>query len=159
VVHRLAPVGHLVKARDKVKVLADGEVVPVREALRHVADAALDLGRLLEDVVAQAGAAAAVGREQPAHHADRRGLAAAVGAEEAEDLAARDLHGEIAHHVLIAEVLVQAAHVDGVVAVAVVRAAHGKVTSTGWPGRSLGPSAAAGRASTMKTSLSRVVLL
>ena len=76
-----------------------------------------------------------------------------------------NLHGEIFHNVFVAKVLVQAMHVDGVVAVACVRlavvagSAHGSVTSTGWPGRSFGPSAAAGRASTMKTSLSRVVLL
>lgn len=123
---------------------------------------------MLEDVVTEARATAAVGRQQPAHHADRRGLAAAVGAEEAKDLAARNLHGEVFHDVLVAEVLVQAMHVDCVAAIACVvpavgavrpGSAHGSVTSTGWPGRSFGPSAAAGRASTMKTSLSRVVLL
>src|SRR5205814_749112 len=52
------------------------------------------------------------GREQPAQHADRGGLAAAVGAEKAEDLAA--LYGErkVLDDVILAEVLVDAMHVD-----------------------------------------------
>ena len=77
--------GHLVHARREVEVLADRQVVPEREALRHVADPAFDRRGVAPDVVAEAGAAAGVGREQAAHHADRRRLAAAVGAEEAED--------------------------------------------------------------------------
>src|SRR5690606_28922265 len=52
------------------------------------------------------------GPEQSAQHADRGGLAAAVGAEESEDLAAADLQGKIAHDVLGAEALVELLHVD-----------------------------------------------
>ena len=66
----------------------DGQVLPEGESLCHVADIALDLGAVAQDVEAQAGAAAGVGLQQSAHHADGGGLAAAVGAQEAEDLAA-----------------------------------------------------------------------
>ena len=89
--HPLAAPVHGVEAADEVEVLADREVLVEAEALGHVADLALDRPRLLDDVVAEAGAAARVGREQAAQHADGRGLAAAVGAEEAADLAALDL--------------------------------------------------------------------
>jgi hypothetical protein len=106
------PVLHAVHARDEVEVLADGEVFPERETLRHVADFALDRGRIA-DVVAQAGALARIGLEQPADHADGSRLAAAVRAEEAVDLALAHLQREIDHHVLVAEGLVQPAHVDG----------------------------------------------
>jgi len=66
--------------------------------------------------VAEAGPLAAVGREQSAEHADRRRLAAAVRSQEAEDLAAPHGEREILDRVVIAEVLVQAAHVDDDVA-------------------------------------------
>ena len=149
-------VGHPVHPRDEREVLADREVVPEREPLRHVARAALDLPRLGADVVAQARALAGVGREQPAEHPDRRRLAAAVRSEEAEDLAAPHRQREVAHDVVLAEVLVEAAHVDDDVGnVGRGSGAHGSVTSTGWPGFSFAASAAAGLASTRKTSFAR----
>ena len=111
-------VGHAVHARDKAQVLADRQVFPERKTLRHVADVALDLPGLAPDVVAEAGAFAAVGRQQAAQHADRRRLAAAVRAEEAEDLAAPHRQGQILDRVIVTEMLVQAAHVDDDVAVA-----------------------------------------
>ena len=89
--HPLAASVHGVDAGDEVEVLLDAEILVEAEALGHVADLALDRPRLLDDVVAEAGAAAPVGRQQAAQHADGRGLAAAVGAEEAADLAALDL--------------------------------------------------------------------
>ena len=51
---------------------------------------------------------AGVGRQQAAEHADGRGLAAAVGAEEAADRAARHLDVEIVDDGLVAEALGQA---------------------------------------------------
>ena len=83
-----AGIGEAVDAGDELQVLQDGEVLVEAEALRHVADVALDLLALGADVEAERRAAAAVGREQPAQHAQRGGLARAVGAEEAVDLAA-----------------------------------------------------------------------
>ena len=78
---------------------------------------------------------------------------------------------EIANDVLVPEVLVEAAHVDGGrpgstdclraarpgVGGPATRPAHDPptVTSTGWPGRSFPASAGAGRASTRNTSLAR----
>ena len=92
----------------------DGEVVPEGEPLRHVADIALDFRAFAHGCRSQAGAAAGVGLQQAAHHADGGGLAAAVGAKESEDLPATDPQRHIVDHVLVAEVLVQTLHVDGV---------------------------------------------
>ncbi len=169
-------VRHPVHARDEGQVLADREVLPEREPLRHVAGAALDLPRLRLDVEAQASALAGIRREQPAEHADRRRLAAAVRPEEAEDLAAPHRQREVAHDVVLAEVLVQAPHVDdevgsafgrpcgthwstfalrAVFALGAALRAHGSVTSTGWPGFSFAASPGEGLASTRNTSLPR----
>ncbi len=74
-------VGDGVKAGDEIEVFADAEVFVVTELLGHVADVALDVGLLGASIVAEAGAG--VGREEAAEQADRGGLAAAVGAEEA----------------------------------------------------------------------------
>ena len=52
------------------------------------------------------------GVEQAAQHADRRRLAAAVGAEKAADLARRDLEVEAVDHVPRAEALAQLVDVD-----------------------------------------------
>ena len=53
-----------------------------------------------------------VGREQPADHADGRGLAGAVRAEEADDLAAVDREVDMVDHGPAAEALGQALDVD-----------------------------------------------
>ena len=105
--------GDAVDAGDEFQVLAHREILIEAEALRHVADVALDLVGLGADVVAEAGAVALVGREQPAQHADGGGLAGAVGPEEAVDRAALDLHGQVAHHRAAVERLGQAVDVDG----------------------------------------------
>ena len=107
--------------------------------LGHVADLALDLVGLGADVVAEAGAGAFVGREQPAQHADGGGLAGTVRPQEAVDGAALDLHGQVAHHRLAVEFLGQVMDVDDDVRRPVVRAhgggSFGSVTVTGWPTR------------------------
>ncbi len=72
---------------EEAEVLPDGEVVVEAEALAHVADAALDALRVLRDVDTEDEPRARGRREQAAQHADGRGLAGAVRAEEAEDLA------------------------------------------------------------------------
>src|SRR6185312_3190081 len=178
-----APVAHLEHARDEVEVLADRQVLPVREALRHVADVALDRLGFGEDVVAKAGAAAGIGRQQAAHQADRRRLAAAVGPEEAENLAALDLERHALDDLVVAEALVQIAYVDGRLGSfppkRAARAsplsgasglgahrrwplgAHGACsdTTTGCPGCSPAAACGEGRASTMNTSFERVSLL
>ena len=65
-----------------------------------------------QQVEAQACAAAAVRSQQTAQHADRGGLAAAVAAEEAADLAFRHLQGQPVDHLPRAEALAQVVHVD-----------------------------------------------
>ena len=89
---RLAPVGHLVDPRDEIQVLDDGQVFVEAEPLRHVADlrggSAARSRRMSRPRQVPAPPS---GVEQAAQHADRRRLAAAVGAEEAADLARRDL--------------------------------------------------------------------
>ena len=79
-----------IDATDELEVLADGEILVEAEALGHVAGLALDGLALAHQVVAEAGATAAIGRQQAADHAQRRGLARAVGAEEAADAALLD---------------------------------------------------------------------
>ena len=76
-----------VGAGPEAQVLLDREVPVEREALRHVADVTLDLSGLLGDVEAEQVRGTRGRREQPAQHPDGGGLAGAVGAEEAEDLA------------------------------------------------------------------------
>ena len=65
------------------------------------------------NVEAQARAAAGVGLQQSAHHADRRRLAASIRSEKSEDLAPPHAQRNVLHHVLVVEVLVQPLHVDG----------------------------------------------
>src|SRR5262249_39013218 len=85
-------VGNTVEACDEFQVLAHRKILVEAEALRHVAYVTLDLVRLGADVVAEAGAATFVRREQPAQHPDGRGLARAVGTQEAVDFPALDPH-------------------------------------------------------------------
>ena len=87
--HRLAPVLHAIHARHEIEILRDAQILPEAESLRHVADLALDRFALRDHVVAQDLSAAVIGAQQSAEHADERGLAAAVRAEEAVDFAVR----------------------------------------------------------------------
>ncbi len=135
-------VGEAVDAGDELQVLQDRQVLVEREALRHVADVVLDLLALGADVVAERRAAAAVGRQQPAQHAQGGGLAGAVGAEEAVDLAAAHAHRQVAHDHLAAEGLGQPLDLDGDVAAScrylrawLTLAAGCTATVTGWPTR------------------------
>src|SRR4030095_2031277 len=100
VVHRIHP-------RDEAQVLADRQVLPERETLRHVADVPLDRLRLAPDVKPKTGSLAAVGRQKPAQHPDGRRLAAAVGTEEPEDLAAQHAERQVLDHMMMAEALVE----------------------------------------------------
>src|SRR6202790_5505878 len=155
-----ARVAHAIEPRDEFQVFAHRQILVQRKALRHVADLALDLVGVAADVVAETPALAAVGRQQPAQHADGGGLAGTVGAEEAVDGAALHLHRQIMHHLAAAERLCQALDVDrnvgggrrghrlsatGVLAL--------RYTLIGWPTRKA--SGRLGRAWTRYTSLLR----
>src|SRR5206468_1877173 len=91
---------------------------------------ALDPVGLAQDVEAQAGPLAGIRRQQAAEHSQRRGLARAVGAQEAADATLFDLDRQVLDDVLGPEALVQPGDVDG--------QGHGPgssgTTSTGWPG-------------------------
>src|SRR6185503_2393290 len=87
-----------VDAADELEILADGEILVEAEALGHVSGLALDRLALAHQVVAQARTAAAVRREQAADHAQGRGLARAVGAEEAADAALLDAEAQMVDH-------------------------------------------------------------
>ena len=66
-------------------------------ALGHVADAAADLGGVARQVDARDPGVARRRADERREHAQRRRLAGAVGAEEAEDLAGADLEVDAAH--------------------------------------------------------------
>ena len=109
---RALAVGHAVDARDEVEVLLDREVLVEAEALRHVADAALDLGARVAQIEAEAGPAALVRRQQPAEHADGRRLAAAVRTEEAEMRPRGTARSIVVHHARSPKLLVRPRDVD-----------------------------------------------
>ena len=111
--NRVAPVFHAVHARDEIEILLDAQVLPKAEPLRHVADLALDRFALRDHIVTEAGAAAGIGAQQPAEHADEGRLAAAVRAEKAVDLAGAHLQIDMIDDGAVAEALRHPAHVDG----------------------------------------------
>ena len=85
--HRLAPILDSIHAGHEVEVFPDAQVLVKAEALRHVADLALDVFAVGDDIVSEANARALVRAQQPAQHADEGRLAAAVRAEKAADFA------------------------------------------------------------------------
>ncbi len=102
-----------VDAPDELEVLRDRKILVETESLGHVADLALDSGRLAANVEAQARAASAIGREEPAEHSNGGGLSASVGTKESVDLPAPHLQPESVDDHLVAEALGEALHIDG----------------------------------------------
>ena len=111
--HRLPPAFEAVHPRHKIQVLRNAQILVKAETLGHVAHLPLDGLAFPDHVVAQAGAAARVGPEQAAQHADECGLAAAVGAQKPADFALMHLQVDMVHGREVAEVLGHPAHVDG----------------------------------------------
>jgi len=154
------PVGHGVHAGDEIEVFPHGHVLIERELLGHVAHMGLYQLGLLPHVEAQACAVAVVGAKQPAQHADKCGLARAVGAEKAVYFATIHPHVDVVDHGLAAEYLGQPGHVDdgrgnsGVHGLAPAPAGS-RYTSMGRPGCRRGATAGSKDASTMTTSFSR----
>src|SRR5262249_10585782 len=83
-----------------------------REALRHVANASLDLVGVAPDVVAETATLSAIRCEQTAQHADSRGLAASVRPEEPVNRAPLHLHAEVMHHFAAIEGFRKPVHID-----------------------------------------------
>ncbi len=76
--------------RMQIEILPDGQFGIEREALRHIADARAALLRTAIDLLAEQQGLAGCRRQKARQHFHRRRLAAAVRADEAEDLAALD---------------------------------------------------------------------
>src|ERR1051325_4760972 len=106
-----------VDGAEELEVLEHGEVAVERERLRDVADVAAHLLAFLFDVEAVDAGVAGGGDEEAAEDADERRLAGAVRAEEAEDLAARDLQRDVVEGADGAEVLGDVLDVDADVVV------------------------------------------
>jgi len=130
----------------------------MNELLRDAAArASAYLDGLATQVVAEAAPFAGVRRQEAAQHPDRRRLAAAVRAEEAEDDAARHGDREVVDDGTAVVALREAAHVDRDVAAGRCqrqRAPLASATSTGNPGCSAG-FGASGHASTRNTRFAR----
>ena len=108
--HGLAPAArNLVGDGEEVQKLPDLHAVVHAEVVGHVADARAHADRVVRDAVAVDGAFAGGGPEQRGEEANRRALAGAVGADEAEHLAGLDLEIQVLDGdefaVLLAEVL------------------------------------------------------
>ena len=151
--HRGAAVGHFEHRRDEVEILERRQVVVEAEALRHVADLATDVVRLAEDVVAEAGPRAAVGREQAAQHADRRRLAAPLAPRKPQ-ISPRATCRVKPSTTLRSPKLLRRSRTS-MTRSFMATAACG-FTVTGWPGLNSVASSGFGRASARKTNLARV---
>src|SRR5262245_3316554 len=82
---------HAVERPEEVEVLLGGEHRVEADLLRRQADAPSDLGRLVNRACAEHQHVAARGRQQGGEHRQRGRLPGAVGAEQAERLAGRNL--------------------------------------------------------------------
>ena len=89
------PAAQAVRAAEELEVLAHAEVAVERELLRHVADALRGLRPAPCAGSRRRPRGAAGGRQETAEHAKRRGLAGAVGSEQAEDLAAAHVEADV----------------------------------------------------------------
>ena len=85
---------HAVERRAQRQVLAPAELEVDARLLKHHAEARAVGRRRRAGGRAVELDRAAVGGQQPRQHAERRGLAGAVGAEQAEDLAGLDLEAD-----------------------------------------------------------------
>ena len=105
--------GEVEDAGVEVEVLTDRELAVEGERLRHVADA-LARGQVVgvHGIAEELGLAFGGGQEA-SQHLHRGGLAAAVGAEEAEDLAAADGEAHAVHGGEAAEPLGEVGGLDG----------------------------------------------
>src|SRR5689334_6263729 len=64
VINALLSVVELIDVRDELQIFADRQILPEAELLGHVTNLPLDLFRLRDDVVAEAGTAARIGTQQ-----------------------------------------------------------------------------------------------
>ena len=110
----LPPRAQVIETRHEIEVLLDGEILVEREALGHVARLPFDLCGVAVDIETEAAARGGVGIQQPAEHADGGGFAAAVGAQETDDLALAYVQGNVVHHGAPAKALGETGDVDDI---------------------------------------------
>jgi hypothetical protein len=105
----IGPVDPAAKVAEVLDRLAAGQAVVQRELARDVADPAMDRDRVLRGLDLEHEGAAGCRADQVEQGPDRRGLAGAVGPEEAEDLALGDVEVDIddaaVHPVRLGELL------------------------------------------------------
>ncbi|KAG1254366.1 hypothetical protein G6F68_010884 [Rhizopus microsporus] len=104
---------HIEQARVQHQVLPHGQFAIQREGLRHIADATARVDVLRVDFLAEQPRLAFAGGQQARQHFHRRGFAAAVGPQEAEDFAATDAKVHVVHGHEVAEAHGQVAGFDG----------------------------------------------
>jgi hypothetical protein len=107
-----APGVEVGEPRHHAKVLLAGEQSINRGELSSDADRGADLVRFGDDVVAGDANGASVGGEQGGEDVDRGRLAGAVGSEQGEHDAGRDVQVDAAQDVIVLERLVQSGDLD-----------------------------------------------
>ena len=146
-----------VQIRDELQVLVGGEVLPQRELLRHVAEPAADGLGVLHHREPEHFRVPIAGQQHAAQHAQRRGFARAVGAEEAVDAAGGNVEVDVIDRGLVAEFSRELPRRDGRRRGRPGGAVHGaessSVTSTGTPDGSEAPPARRTTTSARKLSL------
>ena len=105
--------GNSVDAGEEFEVFGDRQVVVERKLLRHVADLLPYLRGTKAAALAGQLHAAAGGREQAAEHLDGGGLARAIRAQQAVDLAVPHLGGDVLHSRKRAEMFGEIGSADG----------------------------------------------
>ena len=110
----------------EAEVLLGGEVAVERRVLEHESDVPADVVAFAGDVEAAHAGGAGGGPRKRAEHVDRRALAGAVGAEEAEDLAGSDGERDAADGLDLAVGLGEVFDLDGGWGPGICGAAHGE---------------------------------
>ena len=122
--------GHLEDACVQVEVLAHGQLAIQREGLRHVAHAAPHRQVVRVDRLSEQLGMALAGRQQASEHLHGRGLATAVGAQEAEDLATVDAQIDPVNRREVAKATGEVVGFDRDLAVGVGAGRHDEFTVT-----------------------------
>ena len=105
--------GHMEQLRVQHQVLPHGELAIQRERLRHIAHAPARVDVVRIDRLAEQPGLAVARRQQAGEHLHGRRFAAAVGAQEAEDLAPADAEVDVIDGGEVAKAHGQALGLDG----------------------------------------------
>lgn len=108
----LSGAGKAVDAREEIQVLQDAQIAVEGEFLRHVAEPVARLGGVAPQIEAGDASFAGGRLQKPAQHLESGRLAGAVRPEQAENLTARDVEGDVVGSGEIAEALCESACFD-----------------------------------------------